>query len=68
MTRPSRIIAGGFRRATNSLEPIVRAEVHAQYAEELQAASFIGRLLLKLEMNREIERRVHAQAPPDALY
>jgi hypothetical protein len=68
MTRPSRLITGGFWRAAGALKPIVRAEVHTEYAEKLQSASFVGRVLLKREMNREIKRRVLAQAPPDALY
>jgi hypothetical protein len=68
MTKPSRIIAGGFWRAASALKPSVRAAVLDDYAERLRHASFVGRLFLRLEINREIERRIHAQAPPDALY
>jgi hypothetical protein len=61
-------VEDGYERAYDPIEPIVRAAVLDDYAERLRHASFVGRLFLRLEINREIERRIHAQAPPDALY
>jgi len=61
-------VADGCDRARIVLEPLVRAEVEAEYTEILQTASFWQRLLLRKKVNREIERRIREAAPPDALY
>ena len=68
MTFSNHVVEDGYERAYDAIEPIVRAAVLDEYAERLRHASFVGRLFLKLEIDREIMRRVHAQAPPDALY
>jgi hypothetical protein len=62
------IVADGHERAVRALEPVVRAEVEAEYAERLAAASRWKRARLKQEIRREIERRIAERAPPDALY
>jgi hypothetical protein len=62
------IVADGHRRAVRALEPVVRAEVEAEYAERLAAASRWKRALLKQEIRREIERCIAERAPRDALY
>lgn len=68
MATASGIVANGYGRACAALEPEIRAAVAAEYAERLQKASALGRLWLKWVMKREIERRIHEKAPPDALY
>lgn len=64
----NRFVADGYSRAYAAIEPGVRAEVQAEYADRLQNASFFGRIWIRWEMNREIRRRVDQSAPPDALY
>jgi len=62
------IVADGHRRAVRALEPVVRAEVEAEYADRLTAAPRRERARLRREMRRETERRIAERAPPDALY
>lgn len=64
----NRIVANGYARAYAAIEPGVRAEVQAEYAERLQNASFFSRVWIRWEMKREIRRRIDRSAPPDALY
>jgi hypothetical protein len=47
---------------------VIRAEVEQEFAGELQQASFWRRYPLRRKIAREIERRIAAAAPPDALY
>ena len=61
-------VADGCRRARAAIEPQVRAEVQREFASELENASFLKRVRLRRQMEREIQRRVEAMAPPDALY
>jgi hypothetical protein len=68
MTASNGFVADGYRRAYSAVEPPVRVEVTAEYAERLERASFWERQRLKREIEREIRRRVHEKAPPDALY
>jgi hypothetical protein len=68
MSSPNGFVADGYERACAALEPEVRAAVLAEYAARLaQAAPWERRRLLR-EIEREITRRVHEQAPPEALY
>jgi len=62
------IVADGHRRAVRALEPVVRAEVEAEYADRLAAVPRWKRARLRREMQQEIERRIAERAPPDALY
>jgi hypothetical protein len=61
-------VADGDSRAWSALEPAIRVKVTAAYASQLSEASFLKRLWLSLKIRREIARRIHQQAPPDALY
>ncbi len=56
--------AGGYQAA----EERSVVEVEALYAEALAKAGFLRRLALRLEMRREIARRLAGTPPPDALY
>lgn len=66
--RNLRFVADGYKRARDAIEPVIRAEVEGEFAERLQTAAFLKRWRLRREMAAEIKRRIHAQAPPDALY
>jgi hypothetical protein len=68
MVDSDRIVVDGDARAASALEPVVRAEVAAEYAERLQHANFWQRWWLQREMEREIARRIDERAPPHALY
>ena len=61
-------VADGCRRARAAIEPRVRADVEREFAGKLENASFLKRLRLRRQMEREIQRRVEAMAPSDALY
>lgn len=58
----------GHERARAASMDKIRAQVEAEFAERIQAASWARRLPLIGEMRREIERRLKQVAPPDALY
>ena len=66
--RSSRFIADGRERARRALEPVVRAEVEQVSAAELRQAPVWQRYWVRRKIQREIERRIAAAAPPDALY
>lgn len=63
-----KIVADGHARAQAAAETQVRAAVRAEYAERLKATSLLGRIRLRRDMEREIQRRISEQAPPWALY
>ena len=67
-SREQRFVEGGWKNARTATEPLVRAEVEAEYAERLKEASPWRRFWLRREMEREIRRRTNAAAPRDALY
>jgi hypothetical protein len=46
----------------------IRAEVQAEYAEQLAKASPLRRIILRFEMNREIRRRINAAISERSLY
>ncbi len=68
----NRFINGGREQALAALREQITPEVEAEFAEQLEHAGFLRRHLLRRRMEREIERRVVAEAkkaaPPDALY
>jgi hypothetical protein len=66
--RTDRLLADGYRRACSSLDAVVRAEVSAEYAEQMSRSGLWMRLSLRIRMNQEIKRRIHQKAPPDGLY
>ena len=64
----TRFVQDGSQRAHDAIEPAIRAQVEPEYADRLKAATLIQRYMLHRELNKEIQRRIDAQAPPDALY
>ena len=64
----SGFVADGHERARRALEPMIRAEVEREFAEELQNAPPWQQHWIRRKIQREIERRIAAAAPPDALY
>ena len=71
MSRNDFLVDGGDR-AREALREQITPAVEAKFAEQLEHAGFLRRYLLRRRMEREIERRVAAEAadiaPPDALY
>ena len=61
-------VEDGYERARAAIEPKVRAQVSAEYGERLKNASSSEQARLRKEMAQEIERRIDAQSPPDAIY
>jgi len=68
MPRRTPFVDDGYHRARTALQQEVQREVHAEYAERLQQASFFERLKIKRKIRREINRRVLARANPSSLY
>jgi hypothetical protein len=66
--RASGFVADGCERARRALEPAIRAEVEQEFAAELRQAPFWRRYWVRRKIQGEIERRIAAAAPPDALY
>jgi hypothetical protein len=63
-----RFLVDGCTRARSEAEPVIRAQMVAEYAERVEAADAWGRFWLRREMEREIRARVEKLAPRDALY
>ncbi|REK17996.1 MAG: hypothetical protein DWQ37_05605 [Planctomycetota bacterium] len=61
-------VQDGFERARAAAEPEIRAQVVAEYAERLEAASSWKKYWLWRAIDREVETRLARQAPPGALY
>lgn len=61
-------VTDGFSRARKASQPIVRSEVEEEFAERLRNASRAERRQIRAEIDREIQKRLNAIAPPDALY
>lgn len=52
----------------DAVAPQIRTEVQAEFADQLAKASPMKHLLLRLEMNREIRRRLDAAVSHQSLY
>ena len=66
--KPNGIVADGRAGVRKEYRPEVEAAVRARYADELARARGLRRLLLRLRIRREIERRLDELAPGKALY
>lgn len=64
----SQFLTGGCDRARSATEPDIRREVEAEFTKRWPAASTFGRWLLRRRIEAEIERRLEARAPSEALY
>lgn len=64
----SDFVADGCDRAWNAMEPEVRQEVEAEFADAWSAAGFVRRWFLRRKINAELERRLAQRAPTDAVY
>ena len=62
------IVAYGRDNARAGSEPRVIAEVEKEFAERLKRASPAELLVIKVQMEAEIKRRLKRIAPPWALY
>lgn len=61
-------VADGGERLRATMYDAVRIEVEREFGEPLKAAGWFRRVFLRIEMRREINRRLSRIAPPDALY
>ncbi len=68
MSKNHRFVHDGHERAYNAAEEIVRLEVYAEFAEQIEHSSGFSKLRLKGQIEQEIKRRIRQVAPPDALY
>ncbi len=66
--KPNGIVADGGAGVRKEYRLEVEAAVRARYADELAGARGLRRLLLRLRIRREIERRLDELAPGKALY
>ena len=64
----SDFVANGCKRAWNAMEPEVRREVEAEFANAWNASGWLRRWFLRRRIDAEITRRLAERAPPDALY
>lgn len=62
------LLSDGCERAWRAMEPRIRREVEAEFAEELQTSGWIRCWLVRRKIETEIIRRLSELAPPDALY
>ena len=63
-----RFIEKGSKHLAHAVEPEIRAEVQAEFAEELGRAAFWRRPFVQHRMEREISRRIRELVRPDSLY
>lgn len=68
MTKQHEFMHEGCGLARDELAPRIRYEVEAKYREQLEAATWFGRLRLRWKINREIHAELQRSAPRDALY
>ena len=66
--RNEHFVEDGQERGEEATAPQIRAAVDAEYADRLASANWYRRLVLRLEMRREIRRRLERVAPPWGLY
>lgn len=62
------VVHDGQRRASRASIGPVRAEVQREFLGTLAKAGFLKRIFLRIQMKREVKRRMRALAPPWALY
>ena len=67
-----RVTREAWKRITPERLNRIQREVHERYAEQLAAAGFLRRQILKIRVRREIQRElrllIEREAPPGALY
>ena len=64
------LVANGRERVlkNNPDKDRICAEVKKRYADRLARAGFIRRIVLRIKIDREIEKEIDKLAPPDAMY
>jgi hypothetical protein len=62
------IVADGEERAWDASIERVTAEVKAEFAERWNAASLLGRIMLRFQIRREIHRRMDRVCSSRNLY
>lgn len=67
-TTDQEFVADGRKRLRETMYDEVRIEVEREFGEQLTSAGWFRRLFVRIEMRREIDRRLDRIAPPDALY
>jgi hypothetical protein len=64
----SDFLADGCNRAWKALEPEIRRQVEAEYAEAWKASGLLRRWFVRRRIEAEVRRRLTERAPPDAFY
>lgn len=62
------IVADGQQKAWSALEPVIRAEVEEGYTDEWNRSGLFRRWLLQRKIDAEVQKRLEAAAPTQALY
>lgn len=62
------IACDGLIHMWSALDPGIRAEVEAEFAERLANASSWRKVTLQRQMRREIDRRMRQQCSVDGIY
>jgi len=68
MPKKHRIAADAYGRAYRANIPVVRAQVLREFSTRLAQAGFWRRLILWLQFQAEVRRRMKTVAPPGCLY
>ena len=68
MGEPNQFVNDGYGRLCNEHEPAIRAEVELEFADQMENASWFQRRRIRKIMKREIQSRLDAVIPPEALY
>jgi hypothetical protein len=66
--RSGNLLADGHNRSLAANKERIRKEVLAEYGDELRAAGWFHRLLIRRRIRKEIKRRLSLVAPIDANY
>jgi hypothetical protein len=66
--RSGNLLANGHNRSLAANKERIRKEVLAEYGDELRAAGWFHRLLIRRRIRKEIKRRLSLVAPIDANY
>jgi hypothetical protein len=68
ISKHTSFVVGGRDRAYAAIADEVRRELETEYATRMEKASPARRAMLRLEMGREIRRRVRKILSPTALF
>lgn len=62
------IVFGGRRRVARVMRRDIREQVRREWAERVAEAGFLSRIVLRVRIAREVNRRLRRQLPPGSLF